>query len=303
MSHTAGNSVRKVTKAAMPGTVAAIPLILLLLASATPVTGQNALPDLGQIRGDYVIGKQDLLQISVFDLEALNQTVRVQDDGTISLPLIGNLHADGMTRSALEKAIADHLSPKFVIDPQVSVFVKSYESKKVTVLGAVKLPGSFELIGSRTLLEVISLAGGAMKEQAVKTVQVIRRQPDGASKTMTVDFAALESGDPAANIPIEGGDIIQFPVDDLLYIYVNGAVRTPGVFRVKRSDPVTVLRAVTIAGGVNDRGTGRRVKVLRTWPDGTTRTFPVDLKRIQKGKEPDFVLQNNDVVIVPEAYF
>jgi polysaccharide export outer membrane protein len=289
--------------AAATRTVVAILGILLVLLLATPAIGQSALPDLDRIGGDYIIGKQDLLQISVFDLDALNQTVRVQDDGTITLPLIGNLHADGMTRSALEKAIAEHLSPKFVIDPQVSVFVKSYESKKVTVLGAVRLPGSFELIGSRTLLEVISLAGGAMKEQAVKTVQVIRRQPDGMSKTLTVDFAALEMGDPTANIPIEGGDIIQFPVDDLLYIYVNGAVKTPGVFRIKRSDPVTVLRAVTIAGGVNDRGTGRRVKVLRTGADGTARTIPVDLKRIQKGKEPDLVLQNNDVVIVPEAYF
>jgi polysaccharide biosynthesis/export protein len=303
MSPMTGSSMLKMATTAMPRTLALVPMLVFLLVPAQPLTAQNALPDLGKVAGDYIIGKQDLLQISVFDLEALNQTVRVQDDGTISLPLIGNLHADGLTRSGLEKAIADHLSPKFVIDPQVSVFVKSYESKKVTILGAVKIPGSFEVIGSRTLLEVISLAGGALKEQAVKTIQVIRHQEDGASKTITVDFAALENGDPAANIPIQGGDIIQFPVDDLLYIYVNGAVRVPGVFRVKRSDPVTVLRAVTMAGGVNDRGTGRRVKVLRSLPDGTTRAFPVDLKRIQKGKENDFVLQNNDVVIVPEAYF
>lgn len=253
--------------------------------------------------GDYIIGKQDLLQISVFDLEALNQLVRVQDDGTISLPLVGDIRADGMTRSSLEKTIAQRLMPKYVLDPQVSVFVKSFESKKVTVIGAVRTPGSFELIGTRTLLEALSMASGTLKEQAGKTIQVIRRQADDSTQTIPINIDALDSGDPTANIPIQGGDIIQVPVDDLLYIYVNGAVRSPGMFRIKRSEPVTVLRAVTIAGGINERGSERRIKVLKTDPDGTTHVIPVDLKKIKQGKEKDMRLGDNDVVVVPEAYF
>jgi polysaccharide export outer membrane protein len=92
-------------------------------------------------------------------------------------------------------------------------------------------------------------------------------------------------------------------VDDLLYIYVNGAVRAPGVFRIKRSDPVTVLRAVTIAGGINERGSERRVRVLKTDPDGKTHVIPVDLKKVKQGKELDMILGDTDVVVVPEAYF
>jgi len=271
--------------------------------AATSAGGQaGPLPAPGAT-GDYVIGKQDLLQISVFDLDALSQLVRVQDDGTISLPLVGDIRADGMTRSDLEKTIARRLSPKYVLDPQVSVFVKSFESKKVTVIGAVRAPGSFEVIGTRSLLEAISMASGTIKEQAGKTIQVIRHLPDGGSKTIPVGFDALESGDPAANIPIEGGDIIQVPVDDLLYIYVNGAVRAPGVFRIKRSEAITALRAVTIAGGISERGSERRVKVLKTDPDGTTHVIPIDLKKVKQGKEPDMALGDHDVVVVPEAYF
>jgi len=287
-----------------------------LAAGALPETG--AFPEVGRgpeagaavgappavgMPGDYVIGKQDLLQISVFDLDALSQLVRVQDDGTISLPLVGDIRADGMTRSDLEKTIAHRLSPKYVLDPQVSVFVKSFESKKVTVIGAVRAPGSFEVIGSRSLLEAISMAAGTIKEQAGKTIQVIRHLPEGGTRSIPVSFDALEAGDATANIPIQGGDIIQVPVDDLLYIYVNGAVRAPGVFRIKRSDPVTVLRAVTIAGGINERGSERRIKVLKTDPDGTTHVIAVDLRKVKQGKDSDMALSDNDVVVVPEARF
>lgn len=253
--------------------------------------------------GDYVIGKQDLLQISVFQLDSLNQTVRVQDDGSITLPLVGEIQADGMARRDLQNAIAGRLSPRYLLDPQVSVFVKEFQSKKVAVIGAVKKPGSYELIGTRTLLEVVSLAEGILKEQAARTIQVIRRESDGSTRSISIDFALLEAGDPAANIPLQGGDIVNVPVDDVLLIYVHGAVRKPDVFKVKRSEPVTVLKVVTMAGGVNERGSERRVQVIRQRADGTSQVIPVDLKRIKKGKDADIVLEKNDVVVVPEAYF
>jgi polysaccharide export outer membrane protein len=253
--------------------------------------------------GDYVIGRQDLLQISVFQLDSLSQTVRVQEDGTISLPLVGELRVEGMTRRELEKSIAARLTPRYLLDPQVSVFVKEFQSKKVAVLGAVGRPGSFELIGTRTLLEMLSLAEGILKEQAGATIQIHRKGPNGQTHVIPIDFAALEGGVPTANVVVQGGDIIHVPVDDLLLIYVNGAVRRPDVFKVKRSEPLTVLRAVTMAGGINERGSERRVQVVRQQPDGTARVIPVDLKRIKKGKDPDIALEKNDVVVVPEAFF
>jgi len=253
--------------------------------------------------GDYVIGKQDLLEISVFELDSLGQTVRVQDDGTITLPLAGEIHADGMTRKELQRAIAQALSPKYLLDPQVTVFVKEFSSKKVAVLGAVKRPGTYDLMGRRTLLEMISLAEGVLDEKMGDTIQVIRKNPDGTTVTIPIDFAALEGGDRSADIRIQGGDIIHLPVDDLLKIYVHGAVRKPDVFKIKRSEPISVLHAVTLAGGISDRGSERRIKVLRQMPDGSTKLIAVDLKRVKAGKDPNLILQDNDVVVVPEAYF
>jgi polysaccharide export outer membrane protein len=253
--------------------------------------------------GDYVIGKQDLLQISVFQLDSLNQTLRVQEDGSISMPLVGDLEVAGMTRRELEKAIAERLSPKYVINPQVTVFVKEFQSKKVSIIGAVKRPGSYEVIGTRTLLEMVSLAEGVLKEQAGRTIQIIRRNENGLPEAISISYAALEAGDPAANITIRGGDLVHVPIDDLLHIYVNGAVRRPDMFRVKRSEPVTVLQAITRAGGINERGSERRVQVLRQTRDGRTHVIPIDLRQVRKGKVRDLVLQDNDVVVVPEAYF
>ena len=114
----------------------------------------------GDGRSDYRIGRQDLLEITVFDVEELDQTVRVADDGSITMPLLGRLVVAGLTKGELEGLIARLLEESYVRDPQVTVFVKEYESKKVAVSGAVKKPGTYEMLGRKTLLEMISIAGG-----------------------------------------------------------------------------------------------------------------------------------------------
>ena len=92
---------------------------------------------------DYRIGRQDLLEITVFDVDELSQTVRVGEDGSISLPLLGRLAIAGLTKGDLEQLIARLLSDRYVRNPQVTVFVKEYESKKIAVSGAVKKPGTW----------------------------------------------------------------------------------------------------------------------------------------------------------------
>src|SRR5512140_397777 len=119
---------------------------------AYPVEAQAQAPYLKRGGSDYKIGLQDLLELKVFDLKELDQTVRVADDGSITLPLLGRLQAAGLTKGDLEKLIARLLEEKYVRNPQVTIFVREYQSKKVAVSGAVKKPDTYEMLGEKTLL-------------------------------------------------------------------------------------------------------------------------------------------------------
>lgn len=252
---------------------------------------------------DYRIGRQDLLELKVFDLKELDQTVRVADDGSITLPLLGRLEVAGLTKGDLEKLIARMLEAKYVRDPQVTIFVKEYESRKVAVSGAVKKPDTYEMLGEKTLLEMISMAGGLDKDLG-REIIVFRQGEDGATQRLAVDLERLVyDADPALNLPVAPGDIIYVPAVEKVRIFVNGAVKNPNLYEIPRDEPVTVLKAVTIAGGTTDRASERRVQVIRTNPDGTRRTIDVDLRKVKRGKAEDPVLQRDDLVLVPESYF
>ena len=253
---------------------------------------------------DYRIGRQDLLEIRVFDLEQLNQTVRVADDGSITLPLLGRLAVAGLSKSELEALIARLLEARYVRDPQVTIFVKEYESKKVAVSGAVKKPGTYEMLGEKTLLEMISLAGGLDREMG-KQIIIFRREEDRSTRRISVDLERLVyEADPALNLSVAPGDIIYIPAVETVRIFVSGAVRNPNLYEVPRNEPVTVLKAITIAGGTTDRAAEGRVQVIRTDPaTGARTTLAVDLKKVKKGKVPDPFLEKDDLVLVPEAFF
>ena len=249
-----------------------------------------------------VLGPHDLLEITVFDLDQFSRTVRVADDGSITLPFLGRIDARGLTRSELENRIAALLGDKYINDPQVSVFVKEYESRKVSVSGAVKNPSTLQLMGSRTLLDVVSESGG-FTEDVGPTVYVIRRKADGSTERLSIDLEALiYGGDATLNVPILPGDVVYAPIEELVTIYVNGAVKTPGGYDFKHGDQMTVLRAITKAGGTTERA-ARRVQILRHHPDGNQSVITVDLKKVRAGKIPDPLLQREDVVDVPEAFF
>lgn len=250
-----------------------------------------------------VLGPHDLLEISVFDLEQFNRTVRVADDGTITLPFLGRIEVQGLTRIELEQRIASLLGEKYINDPQVSVFVKEYESRKVSVSGAVKVPSTFHLLGNKTLLDVVSEAGGFTQDVG-RTVYVVRRRPDGSSERITVDLERLIYGaESELNVPIKPGDVVYAPIEERITVYVNGAVKTPGGYDFKHGDQITVLRAITKAGGTTERAAERRVQILRRHPDGGQSVIPVDLRKVRAGKIPDPTLEREDVVDVPEAFF
>jgi len=251
----------------------------------------------------YLIGRQDVLEVRVFDLDELNQTVRVSDDGSITLPLLGRLAVAGLTKSELEALIARLLEERFVRNPQVTLFVKDYESRKVAVSGAVRNAFTYEMLGHKTLLEMISLAGG-LDGDLGKEIIIFRRRKDGTTDRVAIDLEGLiYAADPALNITVLPGDIIYVPEVERVRLFVSGAVSKPDLYEVPRDEPVTVLKAITLAGGTTDRASEKRVQILRTGPDGRKTTIPVNLRKIKRGKAEDVVLQKDDVVLVPESYF
>ncbi|MCP3979796.1 MAG: hypothetical protein GY716_10780 [bacterium] len=252
---------------------------------------------------DYHIGRQDLLEIKVFDVDELDQTVRVADDGAITMPLLGRLVVAGLTKSELEGLIARLLEQGYVRDPQVTVFIKEFESKKVAVSGAVKKPGTYAMLGRKTLLEMISAAGGLDAGMGDKIV-IFRRDENENSERLEVDLERLVyAADPALNLVVAPSDIIYVPAIEKVRIFVTGAVKNPDLYEVPRSEPVTVLKAITLAGGTTDRAAQKRIQIMRTNDDGSRLTLEVNLRHVKRGKTEDPILKADDIVLVPEGFF
>jgi len=256
----------------------------------------------GRPRSDYRIGRQDLLEISVFDVEELSHTVRVTDDGSITMPLLGRLSVGGLTKTELERLIAGLLEERYVRDPQVTVFVKEYESKKIAVSGAVKTPGSYEMLGRKTLLEMLSMAGGLDKDMG-REIIIFRREGEGTRRIAVNLEQLVYEADPSLNLVVEAGDILYVPAVEKVRIFVTGAVKNPDLYEVPRAEPVTVLKAITLAGGTTDRAALKKVQVIRTDANGNRITLVVNLKKIKRGKAEDPILYKDDVVLVPESFF
>ena len=252
---------------------------------------------------EYRIGAKDLLEISVFGLDEMSQTVRVSEKGKITLPLLGEIEVEELTTAELERKLSQLLDKKYLQNPQVTVFIREYQSKKVYVLGAVGKPGSYELLGRRTVLQLISDAGGLI-EDAGDEIIVIRQHKDGPSKTLRIliDDLILK-GDARLNIPLEPNDIVNIPVNKTVFIYVFGQVRRPGALNVKKLNIPTLLQAIAQAGGFSERASKRGVLIKRIDKDGKEQEIKVNVKDIIKGKKRDIQLKENDVVYVPETIF
>jgi polysaccharide export outer membrane protein len=155
---------------------------------------------------EYRLGAQDLLEISVFRVPDLSRTVRVNSNGEISLPLIGSVHAGGLSIGELEAELASRYADGFIKNPQVTVFVKESASQRVTVEGAIEKPGVYPLTGATTLLQTIAMAGDLAPLADLDGV-VLFRYIDGVKMAAVYDMRALRAGqveDPA----IHGGDLV-----------------------------------------------------------------------------------------------
>lgn len=276
----------------------AILAIGLFLALGTAVAADE------QASTEYRVGPKDLLEVTAMGVPEITKlVVRVSEDGRITLPLVGEVDVNNLTQHEVEKKLITVLGEKYIINPQVSVFILEYKSKRVSVLGAVEKPGPYELLGRQTIMSIISQAGG-MTRDAGNEIIVIRQSADGSGTSIRISIDDLfVKGEARLNIPLEPNDIITIPVDKVVPIYVFGQVKNPGALQVKRSSIPTLLQAIAQAGGFSDRAARGSIKIRRKDAAGRDVELDVNVKNILKGKIKDIALKENDTVYVPESLF
>ena len=256
-----------------------------------------------QFTVEYKIGPKDLIEVTVIEFPDLNRQYRVSEEGKISLPYLGEIDVGDQTKSEVEKKLAKLLEEKYLENPQVTVTIVEYQSRRVFLMGAVSKSGPYELPGRLTLLKLISQAGGLTPE-AGNDIVIMRQLPDGTKTSLKISVEDLIlKGDPSLDIPLQYDDIISIPADKIVQIYITGQVMTPGALAVKKSSIPTLLRAIAQAGGFASRASKGSVIIKRIEETGKEIKIKVNVDDIIKGKKGDIQLKENDVVIVPEKFF
>lgn len=270
------------------------------LAGAFAVPGLQARQEAQSLPvNDYRIGPKDLLEITVYELSELNQTVRVAEDGSITLSLLGRVDVAGLTAQELEQRLAKIVGEKVTQgEAHVTVFIKEYQ--KISILGAVGRPGQYELVGPTTLLQAIAQAGG-LTAQTMTDLYVYRTGPDGRQERIAVSLYDVTSGgNQNLNITLQPKDVVMIPIDQTLNVFIYGEVRTPGVIPYLSSKPITLLQAIAQAGGPTEWAKKSKVVIKRKdRSTGKEMKINVNLKRMIGGKIADIVLEEGDIVIVP----
>ncbi len=248
---------------------------------------------------DYVIGPQDVLTVTVYDHADLSGKFSVEADGTLTFPLIGRVKAAGLTLRALEDTLKTQFADGYLKSPQVAVAIDEYKSQRVFVMGEVRGPGAYQLTGDMTIIEALAKAGGVTQTSA-EEILVVRPSAsaksagpaapnDTESTVLKVNIRELQAGALSQNLLLRDGDTIVVGRSQAVYVF--GQVRAPGAYPIARG--TTVLQALSLAGGVTDRGSTGRVKVVRA-QDGKNRELKVKLTDI---------VEPGDTLIVGERFF
>ena len=264
-------------------------------------------------KSSYVLGSNDELAISVLGLEDLSdKRVRINAEGDIHLLLVGRVRAAGMTVDRLQAELTKRLG-NYMQAPQVIVSVWKVGSQPVSVIGAVNRPGVHQAVGTKTLVEMLSLAGG-VRSDAGHRVTITRRlergriplagahdDPSGQFSVAEVELGSLmKARDPMQNIEVRSHDVITAPRAEL--IYVVGQVRRPGGFVLHDRETLSVLEALSLAQGLARTAAPRKAKILRAGPNASQRSETlVNLKEVLAGKGPDVSLKPYDILFVPNS--
>ena len=258
----------------------------------SPATGQ-----------EYTIGPRDVLGITVWGQADLSRDYGVDPDGFIPFPLIGRVKAAGSTPTELAGQLTELLGKDYLVNPQVIVTVKEYLSQKVQVLGAAEKPGVYYLTGPTSLLEILSRAGG-FASTAGKQVLLVRNQgaAQGSTAALRLSLEKIQAGDPSENTRVQSQDIVIVSKAQAYSYFIFGEVKKPGAYTLDKD--TNILEGITVAGGFTDKAAPSRTRVIRSTPQGQ-QVIEVDMNDIlRRGREAKTVmLQESDVVVVPESFF
>jgi polysaccharide export outer membrane protein len=257
-----------------------------------------ALPAAAPAATDLVhqLGPRDLIQIKVYQQPDLSQEIRVDDDGSVTLPLIGRVQAGGLTVDAFARVLSVRYK-EYLLNPEITVFVREYHAREieVSVLGEVARPGFYHFPEKSTLLDVIAQVGGLAPESGERVI-VLRPKKAGESgeaDAFIIDARELftPTGVKTQNLELLEGDTVQVPRADQYFIF--GEVARPGAYKLEKGSSLTVLKAIILAGGFTDKAAKKGIKITRE--EGLEKkTIKVDL---------DSLIRSQDIIIVPESFF
>ncbi|MEQ1761691.1 MAG: polysaccharide biosynthesis/export family protein [Pyrinomonadaceae bacterium] len=292
---------------------AVLPAFLILLNLTDTARAQDrAMMQVAKPGANYRIGVDDVLQVMVVKQPLLStDNVRVANDGTIQLPMIeSGVAAACLTETELSAAILAKYK-KYLLDPQVYVSVKEYNANPVALIGAVVAPGRFQLQRPTRLLELLTRVNGPA-QNAGKTVQIFRgpaenrcdhdptltNAAEGDQDIIWLSLADVLKGDEKGNPFLQAGDIVRIPEAELQQAFVLGNVRSAVTINLK--EPITLSKAIALAGGVAPGANTSKVKISRQEPNSLAKTeMIVSLKDIEKRIQDDILLKPDDIVDVP----
>jgi len=279
-------------------------LWLLIVASGAYAQVRNVIPELPSTNlPAQRIGANDLIAVSVYDAPELTRTVRVGADGLMRLPMLKKpIKAEGFMPGELESVIAAALvSDQMIIDTFVTVTIAEYNSRPISVAGAVRQPITFQAAGPVTLLEAITRAGGLAPE-AGSEILVSRAQtsPDGSVTSLVQRIPVrglINAADPTLNVSLIGGEEIRVP--DVGKVYVIGNVKKPGAFAVEDGSETTVLKMLALSEGLMPFAS-KEAYIYRREANGSKNEINIPLGMIMRRKAPDAKLQASDILYVPD---
>ncbi len=247
---------------------------------------------------DYAIGPHDVLTVAVFDQPNLSGKFTVESDGTFTLPLVGRITVGGLSLRDVESRLRAELAQGYLLNPQVSVAIDQYHSHRVFVIGEVRSAGTYPLNGEMTLIEALARAGSTTERaggQAIivhagggATAAKLPGETD-PSQVVHVDLKKLQAGEITQAVVLRDGDTVFVPRAENVFVF--GQVRNPGAYPIGAE--MTVLQVLSLAGGVTERGTTNRVRVVRA----------VGGKKEETRVKLDDLVRPGDTVIVPERFF
>lgn len=256
-------------------------------ASVTPSNNNNEATKLR-------IGPGDLLSITVFDAPELQQQVRVSDAGKAKLALLGEISLAGLTADEAANRIAEALQAKdLVLHPQVNVLIKEYGTQGVSVLGEVNKPGVYPVLAPRTLLDVLSEAGGLTK---LASPEITIKRRNGQREIVTAQVNNNPQETLASEVQVQPGDTVLVPRAGIIYIL--GDVGRPGGYVMQDNGAMSLLQLLALGGGVNRTAKSSHAVLLHKTPHGDE-ISELNVKRIMQGKENNRMLSAEDILFVP----